>query len=37
MNHEHRTTTDELFRNFVAAAAVLALVTLGAFLLMGWR
>jgi hypothetical protein len=39
MNNEHRqrTTTDELFRNFVAAASVLALVTAAAFFVMSFR
>jgi hypothetical protein len=36
--HQQRTTTDELLRNFVAAASVLVLVTLASFIVMGlWK
>ena len=35
--HQQRTTVDELFRNFVAAASVLALVTAAAFLVMSFK
>jgi hypothetical protein len=35
--HEQRTTVDELLRNFVAAASVLALVTAAAFFVMSFR
>jgi hypothetical protein len=31
MNHEYRTTTDELLRNWVAALAMLSVVTGAAF------
>jgi hypothetical protein len=32
MNHEHRTTLDELLRNWVAALAMLGVITVSAFL-----
>jgi hypothetical protein len=36
--HQQRTAIDELFRNFVAAASVLALVTAASFIVMGlWK
>jgi hypothetical protein len=35
--HQQRSTTDELFRNFVAAASELALVTVAAFVIMAWK
>jgi hypothetical protein len=33
MNNKHPTATDELFRNFVAAASVLALVAAASFII----
>lgn len=36
--HQQRTTVDELFRNFVAAASMLALLTAASFVVMGfWK
>lgn len=37
MNHEHRTATDELLRNWVAALAMLSVVTLGSFIVALWH
>jgi hypothetical protein len=35
--HQQRTAVDELLRNFVAAASVLALITAAAFLVMSFK
>jgi hypothetical protein len=37
MNNEQRTTTQELLRNWVAALAMLSVVTAAAFLVMSFR
>jgi hypothetical protein len=37
MSNKNPTAADELFRNFIAAASVLALVTAASFLVMSFR